>query len=425
MKNTPFTPAGRAFKGHNFKSLDSVMPFKKHAPEVSLSSDSTVPHYLSVEQMVHEMRPVNPIQCLRPDTITSIASWFVHNFCGDTMFAVKTNPDAAVLQYLQRAGIRHYDVASLAEIKLVADNVSNPHMYFMHPVKSREAIAEAYYKYGVRDFSLDCEAELTKIIEVTNHASDLNLYVRVAIGNDNAAYSLSGKFGVDIAKADFLLQATRAVAKRMGICFHVGSQCMNPDDYTKAIKASADLVKRADVKVDVLDIGGGFPSVYPGLTPPPLDIYMQVINSAIAAQTTFADCQIICEPGRALVAEGGSIVVRVDLRKDNMLYINDGTYGSLFDAGVPGFTYPVKAICPEGGLSDELEAFGFYGPTCDSIDVMKGPFHLPKNIGEGDWIEIGQLGAYGATMRTNFNGFYTDEKVEVSDKPLLSIFAIN
>jgi ornithine decarboxylase len=189
------------------------------------------------------------------------------------------------------------------------------------------------------------------------------------------------------------------------------------------------LVERSGVKLDILDIGGGFPSIYPGLMPPALPSYMKAIKKALKAHPSLAGCAVLCEPGRALVAEGGSVVVRVELRKGNMLYINDGTYGTLFDAGHPGFVYPVKAIRPEGQgkekLSQELAEFGFFGPTCDSLDTMKGPFHLPVDIAEGDWIEIGQLGAYGATMQTNFNGFFSDQQVEVADKPLMSIFSVN
>ncbi len=419
MKQPTLAPLGR------IKRQDSVLSLKKDTRKPSALKRNALRSFRSVEAMVREQRPTMPVTCLRPATIASTAKWFLKNFPGDVMFAVKTNPDERVLSYLYQAGVRHFDVASLAEVKLVADNVGPAKMYFMHPVKSREAIHEAYFTYGIRDFSLDCEAELTKIMEVTNHADDLNLYVRLAMSSDNAAYSLKGKFGIAMDEADFLLQATRAVANRMGVCFHVGSQCMEPKAYKTAIDDVAALVERAEVHVDVLDIGGGFPSIYPGLTPPPLAAYMRAIKKALKSQAGFAHCQIMSEPGRALVAEGGSVVVRVDLRKGNMLYINDGTYGSLFDAGMPGFVYPVKAIRPGGTLSAEQAEFGFYGPTCDSVDVMKGPFHLPVDIKEGDWIEIGQLGAYGATMRTNFNGFYTDETVEVADKPMMSIFGIN
>ena len=132
--------------------------------------------------------------------------------------------------------------------------------------------------------------------------------------------------------------------------------------------------------------------------------------------------EVICEPGRALVAESGSTIVRVNLRKKDKLYINDGTYGSLFDAGVPNFILPTRLITNGRIQSKKITAFQFYGPTCDSLDYMKGPFLLPNNIKEGDYIELGQLGAYGLTFRTKFNGFYSDTIVELKDKPIMSLY---
>lgn len=381
--------------------------------------------YASVADMVSTMRPTAPVHCLRPEVITEMSKWFVENFCGKVMFAVKTNPDPRVLRMVARAGVTRFDVASLAEVMVVANTLPDAKMYFMHPVKNREAIYAAYFTYGVRDFSLDSHEELQKILEVTNHADDLNLYVRLSMASDKAAYSMAGKFGVKLEQAASLILATRKASHKLGLCFHVGSQCMNPDAYEAAVQTVVDLITQTDVRLDVIDIGGGFPSIYPGMTPPPLMDYMQTIKRTLESQPMLSACEVLCEPGRALVAEGGSVVVKVELRKGNMLYINDGTYGSLFDAGVPNFSYPVKAIRPAGEMANELAEFSFFGPTCDSMDVMHGPFHLPADINEGDWIEIGQLGAYGATMRTNFNGFYSDITVEVADKPLLSIFAVN
>ncbi len=420
MKNNTSEPPGRINRRSNVINLPKETSLNTLNPSTpSVVRDKL---YTSVDSMVHQMRPVMPVHCLRPATIMSTTKWFLRQFPGEVLYAVKTNPDPQVLRYIARAGVKNFDVASIVEVKQVADVLPDAKMYFMHPVKSREAIRSAYFDYGVRDFSLDSHEELNKILAVTNHAQDLNLYVRMAMTSDKAAYSLAGKFGVPLEQAASLLSATRKAADKLGLCFHVGSQCMNPDAYTHAIQTAVDLLTQNDVRLDVLDIGGGFPSIYPGLMPPALISYMKTIKKAIKSHPMLSECKIVCEPGRALVAEGGSVVVRVELRKGNMLYINDGTYGSLFDAGHPGFVYPVKAMRPEGTLSSELAEFGFFGPTCDSLDTMKGPFHLPKDIAEGDWIEIGQLGSYGATMRTNFNGFFSDTTVEVGDKPLLSIF---
>lgn len=381
--------------------------------------------YPSVDDMVHELRPEAPVYCLRPETIATTARRFLKQFPGEVMYAVKCNPDPRVLRYLTDAGVKHFDVASIAEVKLVSELLPDAELYFMHPVRSRESIRKAYFEYGVRHFSLDSHEELQKILEVTENAGDLNLYVRLAIANESAAYSLAGRYGVALEQAAELIRAVRNVAFRLGVCFHVGSQCMQPGAYGTAMSLVADLLVQANVKLDVLDIGGGFPSIYPGMTPPPVSDFMKAIKKALKSYPKLAECQLLCEPGRALVAEGGSTVARVDLRKGNMLYLNEGTYGSLFDAGHPGFVFPVKAIRPSGNLSHEMTEFGFYGPTCDSLDTMKGPFLLPSDITEGDWIEIGQLGAYGATMRTNFNGFYSDTVVEVGDKPILSLYGVN
>ena len=133
----------------------------------------------------------------------------------------------------------------------------------------------------------------------------------------------------------------------------------------------------------------------------------------------------MCEPGRAIVAESGSSIVRVVLRKKQKLYINDGTYGSLFDAGVPNFVLPTRMI-PNGRItSKKLTSYSLYGPTCDSIDCMEGPFVLPNNLKEGDYIEVGQLGAYSLTFRTKFNGFYSDKIFEVQDKPIMAMYEKN
>lgn len=386
--------------------------------------------YRTVEDMVFDLRPDMPVYCLRPATIAATAKRFLKAFPGDVLFAVKTNPEPRVLSYLVRAGVKHFDVASLAEVKLAYAASPDAQLYFMHPVKSREAIRAAYNDYGVRDFSLDSLEELAKILECTGNAEDLNLYVRLAISNENAAYSLSGKFGIAPEAAGELMLATRQAAKKFGLCFHVGSQCMDPEAYTRAVNRVVALVAEHSITIDVLDVGGGFPAIYPGMTPPPLMDYMRAIRRAVRSHESLNGVHLICEPGRVMVAEGGSTVARVELRKGNVLYLNEGTYGSLFDAGIPGFVFPVKAIRADGFsrgglLTQEVMEFSLFGPTCDSLDAMKGPFHLPANIAEGDWIEFGQLGAYGKTMATHFNGFQSDTIVEVADKPILTVLGVN
>ena len=377
--------------------------------------------YASVDAAVEALRPEQPVHGLRTHSVEQMTAWFLAHFPGDVMFAVKTNPEPLVLDAAYAAGMRHFDVASLAEAELIHARYADATMHFMHPVKSREAIAKAYYYYGIRHFSLDSLQELKKILDVTEHADDLALSVRLAIPNDKAAIKLTGKFGVDAGEAEALIQATRKAAKRFGLCFHVGSQCMDPEAFTIGMTYVRTLLDECRVKLDILDVGGGFPAIYPDKVPPKMITYIDAIRAGLAELPLDEDCQILCEPGRALVAESGSLIVRVELKKAGALYINDGVYGSLFDAGEPAFNYPVRAIRPGRVLSSQLMPFIFYGPTCDSMDVMHGPFMLPADITEGDWIEIGQMGAYGATMRTKFNGFYSDELVCVEDEALVKM----
>tara|TARA_Y100001949_G_scaffold63030_1_gene53429 strand:+ start:144 stop:770 length:627 start_codon:yes stop_codon:yes gene_type:complete len=197
---------------------------------------------------------------------------------------------------------------------------------------------------------------------------------------------------------------------------------MHPVSYTKGIREIGNIIKKTKIIPDFINIGGGFPSIYPDLRPQPLDNYMSEINKALADLKLDFKPNIMCEPGRALVAESGSTVVRVILRKKQKLYINDGTYGSLFDAGFPNLIFPSRMISNGRMISKKLTAFNFFGPTCDSMDYMRGPFILPNNIKEDDYIELGQLGAYGITFRTKFNGFFSNNIYEVEDKPIMSMY---
>lgn len=382
-----------------------------------------------IETAIKAINPNIPVYFLRPNAIKNSVEFFKKNFVSknetEILYSVKSNPEPAILKYLFKNGITHFDVASINEVKLINNLFKDDaKMYYMHPIKPYESIVEAYHKFGIRTFSLDTIDELNKIIKATKNAKDLNLCVRLAIPHGHAAIDLSGKFGILPSESVNLIRKTRAVARNLGICFHVGSQCMDPLEYRHAITIAKETIQRAKVKIDILDIGGGFPSSYPGMMPKPLKNYFDEIFSAIEYNNFGKKCKIWCEPGRALVAEASSLMVRVEARKGNMLYINDGTYGGLFDAGHPGFVYPTKTmrINKKSKLSNETEAFGFYGPTCDSMDTMKGPFYLPKNIQAGDYIEIGQLGAYSRSIRTNFNGFNENLLIEVSDEPLISMF---
>lgn len=381
--------------------------------------------YHSPLDLVRERSPERPVALVRPDSVALAARWFRDNFKGDVFYAVKANPSPWVIRTLTENGVTAFDVASLAEVELVAAHAPGARMAFMHPVKSREAITRAYFDYGVRTFSFDTHEELAKILDASGGAKDLNLIVRLAVDGSAAAYSLSGKFGVEAHDAPSLLLASRrATDELMGVSFHVGSQCMRPSAYQAAMAQASRALVRAGVFADVVDVGGGFPSVYPGMIPPDMDEYLGAIDRGFSEMMVHETTELWCEPGRALVAEGASVLTRVELKKGDALYLNDGAYGSLFDAAHSKWPFPVKLVRAEGAASETLKPFKFYGPTCDSVDVMPGPFWLPEDVREGDYIEIGMLGAYGSALATKFNGFGESDSAVMDDAPMASMFGL-
>ena len=378
--------------------------------------------FKSVDELIHQLKPKSPVYCIRRDSINLASKFFQKKFPGKILYAIKTNPHPEVLKTIINSGIDNFDFASIKELQTIKEMHPKGKCFYMNTIKSREDIKEAYYIYGIKIFSLDTKDELIKIIESTNHAKDLELFVRVSVSNEHAEIDLSKKFGAISAEAVGLLRLTKQYAKKIGLCFHVGSQCMHPISYAKGISEIGNIIRKTKIVPDWINVGGGFPAIYPDLIPQNLENYFEEIKKSLKNLKLKKMPEIICEPGRALVAESGSTIVKVVLRKKQKLYINDGTYGTLFDAGVPNIVYPSRLITLGRIISKKMTSFDFYGPTCDSMDYMKGPFVLPNNIKENDYIELGQLGAYGLTFRTQFNGFYSNEIYEVEDKPIMTMY---
>jgi ornithine decarboxylase len=378
--------------------------------------------FKSVDKLVNQLKPTEPVYCIRRDSINVASKFFQNKFPGKILYAVKTNPHPLVLKTIVESGINDFDIASIKEVEAIRSVSPDAKCSYMHTVKSKESINEAYFKYNIKTFSIDTKDELIKILNSTNQAKDLELFVRVAVSNEHAEIDLSKKFGAQTSEAIGLYRLTKQYAKKIGLSFHVGSQCMHPISYSKGINEIKYIIKKTKIVPDVINIGGGFPTIYPDLVPQSLDSYFEEIKISLNKLKLEKKPEIICEPGRAIVAESGSTIVRVNLRKKQKLYINDGTYGTLFDAGVPNIVYPSRIITSGRIISKKLTSFDFYGPTCDSMDYMKGPFILPNNIKEGDYIELGQLGAYGLTFRTEFNGYYSDSIYEVCDDPIMTMY---
>lgn len=380
---------------------------------------AVTPRFPNASAMAATLRPDHPVYCIRPHALRAGAREFLDSFPGKVLYAVKCNAEPAFVDALYEAGVRHFDTASLSEIALVKDRYPDTCAYFMHPVKQRGAIRAAYFQYGVRHFVVDHPDELAKVEAETGGARDVLIVVRMATARGAAVYDLGGKFGASVTGTAELLSRADEAGYRVGLSFHVGSQCLTPGSYTAALRLVREVLAHTRVPLRVLDVGGGFPVPYVGLTPSPLDDYMAAIRTGLDILDLPAECEVWCEPGRALVAAGASLVVRVELRRGNYLYINDGVYGSLSDMKYAGITFPMRVLRIGARASANLDGFGLYGPTCDSVDFMEGPYRLASDVREGDYIEVGQAGAYTLELRTDFNGFFPDRFVEVSDPAFL------
>lgn len=384
-----------------------------------------MPHFPDARSVVRALAPDEPIILNRPHAAARAARFFVQKFPGKSLYAVKANPSPDLVQILWDNGVTHYDVASIAEVRLVRATLPDATLCFMHPVKAPSAIREAYRQHGVKTFSLDSVEELEKIVDACRDdagepAQDLRLCIRLRVSSEYSELSLASKFGCDLTEAPALLQEARQHADWLGLCFHVGSQAMTPFAYVQALERVRIAIGEASVVIDMIDVGGGFPSVYPGMEPPPLEDYFQIIHQNFYNLPIAYNAELWCEPGRALCAEYSSLIVKVEKRRGDELYINDGAYGALFDAAHVDWKFPVRAL--EDDLIKPEMDFAFYGPTCDDADYMQGPFVLPEDIQAGDYIEIGMLGAYGAAMKTDFNGFGAAERIVVEDEPMASLY---
>lgn len=378
--------------------------------------------YATPYHIAREQKPELPTYCFRPERVTAAASWFVEKFPAQAFYAVKVNPAPHVLDALWDGGIRSFDAASEKEIELIRGRFPQARIAFLHPVKPRRAIERAYFNHGVRIFVTDSMAELQKILEATDFAKDLTILVRIAVSNEGSALPLSGKFGAGAAEAAEILSVARRHADELGVSFHVGSQAMKPSAWAQAMADASRVIIEAGVTVDIVDVGGGFPAIYADETPPAMDDYVTMVMRSFENMFVLENADLWCEPGRALVAEAESLLVGIDLVKGNALYINEGSYGALYDAVHEDWVFPMRAIPGDGRKLGRMMEYTVYGPTCDSADMLPGKIWLPAGLAEGDYIEIGNIGAYGRSMATRFNGFGESELAIVQDSPWPSLY---
>jgi ornithine decarboxylase len=390
--------------------MNDIVTREKTKP-AKITAD-TLPRFASVEELIAKDQPVLPVYCLFPEKFAEAARRF-RDFPGDALYAVKANPAPQVLDQVYAAGIRHFDTASLPEIELVRGRYADAQCHFMAPVRIAGTARTAFHKHGVKDYVVDCDFELDKLLAETDGGKGLRIFVRISTPLGGALLELSSKFGTTPEEAARLLKRVVEAGATPGITFHVGSQCLSPFSYAQAIEMARRTAGIAGIQIAALDIGGGFPGPYHNNDVPPYHWYFDTIREALS--TLDGKPKLLCEPGRALVAEGLSLITQVVLRKNDKLYLNDGIYGNFDELTLPGWTadYPLRvfsldkngcAVQQPGGHTP----FRVYGPTCDTLDVLPKPMMLPENIKPGDYIVVEAIGAYSVALRTNFNGFYPD-----------------
>ncbi|MGI9303875.1 MAG: type III PLP-dependent enzyme [Gammaproteobacteria bacterium] len=376
-------------------------------------------HFSTVESMVKSLKPDSPVYCFRPQEFHQRAREFLDFFPGRVLYAVKCNPHPLVLRSLYEAGVHHYDTASLEEIILIRKSFPDADCYFMHPVKPRGELKKANGRYAVAHYVIDNEGELEKLVAEIGKGDGRVVLVRMKTPSYDVAIKLSEKFGAPPEEAVGLLRMVKEAGFQPGLAFHIGSQCREPAAFTDAIRIAGEVNAKADVDLHYFDIGGGFPIQYADDRVPVLRAYFDAIAAALKRIQLRKDCVIMCEPGRALVGSGCSVVVRVLMRKADTIYINDGIYHSFSESFFGKVKFPVRAVpAPGRTFSKEAQEFSIFGPTCDSLDILEHKYALPDDIQEGDWLEFGQMGAYSNALRTMFNGIYPNTFVTVNAPPL-------
>ncbi|MDP6969313.1 MAG: type III PLP-dependent enzyme [Gammaproteobacteria bacterium] len=376
--------------------------------------------YMSSHQLLQQQAPEQPLYLFHRSLLTQSISQFQQGFPGLLTYAVKANPNALIIETMLEQGVLAYDVASLAEIALVqglaekaGQSVS---LHYHNPIKSEPAIAKAWHEYGVRSFALDDEFELEKICRQIPDPSGTELSVRfVAPVKHQVVLDLNTKFGADVKTAIKLLRQVAEAGFKASLTFHPGTQCTDEQAYVDFIACAAEIAEQAGVSLHRLNVGGGFPASYVKSFGPNLERYFDVISQAVK-QYFVTPPALVCEPGRGLVNDCVSLLLKViHRRENNSIFLNDGIYGGLLEMKMVDLGWPL--LCWRNGqlIDGPKDRFTVFGPTCDAIDVLPSPLQLPKQLAAGDYIEMPLMGAYSSASATQFNGFLSATYVTVQE----------
>lgn len=369
-----------------------------------------------ITDVIAELNPRGPAYCIYPHVVQRDVRRFVDGFPGRVLYAVKANPEPRIVQQVQSAGVEDFDVASLEEMELVHGVDAAARCYFMAPVRMRGAVQIAYTAHGVRHYVVDHTDELRRVVGELP-TNDAVIFVRMGALNPDATYNLSEKFGATPDETVALLREIDSIGMEPALAFNTGSLVRRPGAFVDALERCETVLEQAGVRIRLLDVGGGFPSNYPGMTSEPLSAFFDTIDETRRQLPMLSGLELLAEPGRALIAGGLSLLLQVLHRNGTRLYLNDGVWGSLMEPVLSKgeLRYPYRAYRhtePIGGDTIDYEVFG---PTCDSMDRLPAPLPLPADLRAGDWLEFGTAGAYSLSNRTHFNGFYPDTFVELAN----------
>lgn len=371
-------------------------------------------NYTDVANMLITEQPNKPVYCIFPHIIHECAAEFLDGFPGRVLYAVKANSESGILKLLSDAGISHYDCASLTEIEQAHAIDRHATKYFMIPTRFRDAAKEAQQKYGVRHFVVDHLSGLDQLLEEIEPSKSV-IFARMAVHHPSAYEDLSVRFGAPPEEMIELLQAIRKSGAEPALAFNVGSNVTDPEAYHYAMGLTKAVLEKLPFKLRLIDVGGGYPRSYPEIIVPEMVEYFKAVKDSFATLELAEGAEILGEPGRALVAPAMSAVVEVLLRKDNRLFINDGMFGVFWLLRIDGpDSFPVRTYRNGELLQGEEQEFQLHGPTCDSTDTLPGAVSLPADIRAGDYLEFGNIGAYSVSGRTDYNGYYSEQIVNIT-----------
>ncbi len=357
------------------------------------------------------VRPDAPLLFLSPATLQATARRFLTGFPGLVTFAVKANDRAEVLANLDTAGLSTFDVASPGEMRAVRAMNPNAVLHYNNPVRSLAEVA-AGIEMGVASWSVDDEGELDKLSQVPRGAE---IAVRFALPVKGAAYDFGEKFGANPARAVDLLRRVAAEGWRPALCFHPGTQCEDAGAWESYIAEAARIAARAGVRIARLNVGGGFAAHRHGAAPD-LEAVFARIKAAVTRAFGGEAPALVCEPGRAMVAEAFTLAARIKgMRQDGgTVFLNDGIYGGLIDLRDMGLTGRIQVLASDGSTRKGLgRARRIFGPTCDSLDRLPDGLELPEDTVVGDYVLFAGMGAYSVAMSTCFNGYGLRDVVTV------------